>query len=424
MESKNIKIVDEHGIDRVANIVCSIDVDGSDYVIYWIERDNDNDNLFVSKLLKNNDGTSTMTNIEDSLEKSNLSDIVKELITHCINDEKDTIDTDSIVLKNGKTVKVANVLFNKEQNINVQKTYITTVKKSVTKVSEKYYHVESTPEVATEMVSVPTQEEKVVEVENVEMPVLDEVTTPVSEPKEEVPVLEVPVQLQSTPEVQAVETEEKAVEPVPVVAAPEIVIPETPEVVPTEVVVPAEPVVPGPELEVAPVVDVPSVDAKMNIIGANPTPEVTVTPEPVVNPLETINQPVAPVVPPVVPTVAPPMQNVSAPTPEMVQPATPAPNELFFDGSKETNLAGVFDGDDTKPVVATQTVEPIREFGQDEPVIPLVNDVQPMVQDQPKTLTRSPGFANNKFFMVIAITFFIASCVFLGYEVFKYFQMK
>ena len=406
MESKNIKIVDEHGIDRVANIVCSIDVDGSDYVIYWIERDNDNDNLFVSKLLKNNDGTSTMMNIEDSLEKGNLSDIVKELITHCINDEKDTIDTDSVVLKNGKTVKVANVLFNKEQNINVQKTYITTVKKSVTMVSEKYYHVESTPTVAAETVPFPAQEEKVVEVENVGMPVLDEVTTPVSEPKEEVPVLEVPVQLQSTPEVQAVETEEKSVEPVPAVA-PEIVIPGSP------VVVPAEPVVSEPEPEVAPVVDVPSVDAKMNIIGANPTPEVTVTPEPVINPLETINQPVAQVVSPVVPTVTPP-----------VQPVSPAPNELFFDGSKETNLAGVFDGNDTKPVVATQAVEPIREFGQDEPVIPLVNDVQPMVQDQPKTLTRSPGFANNKFFMVIAITFFIASCVFLGYEVFKYFQMK
>ena len=33
------------------------------------------------------------------------------------------------------------------------------------------------------------------------------------------------------------------------------------------------------------------------------------------------------------------------------------------------------------------------------------------------------GFANNKFFMVIAIMFFVASCVFLGYEVFNYFQV-
>ena len=39
MESKNIKIVDEHGIDRTANVICSIDVSGSDYIVYAIERD-------------------------------------------------------------------------------------------------------------------------------------------------------------------------------------------------------------------------------------------------------------------------------------------------------------------------------------------------------------------------------------------------
>ena len=32
------------------------------------------------------------------------------------------------------------------------------------------------------------------------------------------------------------------------------------------------------------------------------------------------------------------------------------------------------------------------------------------------------GFANNKFFMVIAILIFVGACVFLGYEAFTYFQ--
>ena len=416
MESKNIKIVDDHGIDRVANVICSIDVDGSDYVIYWIERDNDNDNLFVSKLLKNNDGTSTMMNIEDASEKSNLSDIVKEIITYAVKNENDTIDTDVITLKNGKKIKVSNVLFNKEQNINVQKTYITTVEKTVTMVSEKYFHTDEKPVVTAEMAPLPTEEEKVTEVENIEMPSLGEVSQPVSEVKEEVPTLEVPVQLQEIPEVQEVASPEKVIEPVPVVAVPE------PEVQP-EIVIPPVP-------EVAPAIAEVNHEAKMNIIGANPSvapePQV-VPPSPVVNqeptpqPSETIIQPVAPVVPPIPQVVASPVQEVVAPVPQAPVAQT---NELFFDGSKETNLAGVFDGDDTKPVVATQTVAPIREFGQEEPVIPLVNDVQPAVQEQPKTLTRSPGFANNKFFMVIALAFFIASCVFLGYEVFKYFQMR
>ena len=63
MESKNIKIVDEHGIDRIADVVCPIDVMGSDYIVYVIERDNENDNVFVSKLIKNIDNTSNLMNI-------------------------------------------------------------------------------------------------------------------------------------------------------------------------------------------------------------------------------------------------------------------------------------------------------------------------------------------------------------------------
>ena len=37
--------------------------------------------------------------------------------------------------------------------------------------------------------------------------------------------------------------------------------------------------------------------------------------------------------------------------------------------------------------------------------------------------TNKAGFASGKFFMVVAIAFFVASCVFLGYEVFHYFQL-
>ena len=40
-----------------------------------------------------------------------------------------------------------------------------------------------------------------------------------------------------------------------------------------------------------------------------------------------------------------------------------------------------------------------------------------------KKLTKKAGFANSKFFMLVAIAFFLASCIFLGYEVFNYFQL-
>ena len=75
-----------------------------------------------------------------------------------------------------------------------------------------------------------------------------------------------------------------------------------------------------------------------------------------------------------------------------------------------------------KVVTAPQDgVESLREFGVD------ASSIEPapaVASENVKTLTRSKGFANNKFFMAIAILFFVAACVFLGYEAFQYFQIK
>ena len=146
MNNKNIKVVDEHSIDRDANIIFALDLDGSEYVVYWIKRDEDNGNIFVSKVIKNLDGTFNMLNIDDSMEKTKLSDIVKELITTSVNSSDDRLNGTSLTLSDGKMAKFITVLFNKEQNINVQKTYITTVKMEVIRVTEKYFDVESISE--------------------------------------------------------------------------------------------------------------------------------------------------------------------------------------------------------------------------------------------------------------------------------------
>ena len=54
----------------------------------------------------------------------------------------------------------------------------------------------------------------------------------------------------------------------------------------------------------------------------------------------------------------------------------------------------------------------------------LIPVVQPEVADpNSNTGTGKAGFANSKFFMVVAVAFFLASCIFLGYEVFNYFQL-
>ena len=143
------------------------------------------------------------------------------------------------------------------------------------------------------------------------------------------------------------------------------------------------------------------------------------------------SEPVAPILPeaPVsAPAAAESAPAVTEPVPEPVAPIlpeTPTANGVVFDASGESNLNAALHEVSDNASIAVPNVEPIREFGVDTPVnapqtVPVQNPVQ---ETQGPVLTKKAGFANNKFFMVIAVAFFLASCVFLGYEVFRYFQI-
>lgn len=391
MESKNIKIVDEHGIDRIADIVCPIDVMGSDYIVYVIERDNENDNVFVSKLIKNIDNTSNLMNIEDTMEKESISNLVKELITYAIDNESDKLSSKEIVL-NGKKIVVTSALINREQNINVRKTYITTVKKSVSKVAKDFYDVDFSQKEKEETVAdikptfvVPNISEPKEEVKPETGPVN---TMPIKDIKLDIPNILEPVTSNTSPSVMPVTDEVKLEVPSIDKAVMSEKVKEVPKIVP---ILPT-PLQPLPKKE-----------------------EVSVMPEPVIP---------EPVVPEIKPIINPPY-----PT-ETPKPSVELPKEddkLVFDGSKETNLNEALEETDVLKVVPVEDVKPIREFGVDE--VKPTNLTTPVEEDKKietvntsKSILKNGGFANNKFFTVIVITFFLAACIFLGYEAFRYFQ--
>lgn len=407
-ERKNIKVIDEHGIDRAASIMCGIDVDGTDYVIYSIKRDEENDNLFASKLIKNNDGTSNMVNIEDSMEKSKLADIVKKLITYSINNDADKT-TGVVTLADGKEIKISGVLFNKEQNINVGKTYITTVKRAVTKVGANFYSVEA------------SKAEPVVESVFDTPAVSDNIFPEAPSNSVEAPIIETPVQ--SAPVVEPILPEMPAnnveVEPIlpetPSVSEP--VLSQPVEVATNSVVTPAlEPILPETPVINNSVINEPltpsqDLQAKTTIVGGD------VASVEVPKQEEFLTPPVSVVEPKPTPVVAT--------EPSVTQSVLPE-NQLVFDGSKETNLNVALGEVSKDNILPVSDVAPIREFGQDEPVIQTSNssvDASALEKTSGPVLTRKAGFANNKFFMVVAIAFFLAACVFLGYEVFRYFKI-
>ena len=441
MKNRNVKVIDDHNIDRNANVMFALDLEGSEYVVYWIERDEESNNVFVSKVLKNLDGTSSMINIDDEEKKKEVAEMVKILISTSVSDQNDKLIGTSMALPNGKTIKFVDVVFNKEQNIDVSKTYITTVKKEVTRVAEKYYDIVVEEVKVADVLSAVTPAPVAPAVETIPV-----VPTPVVVAQPQVVVADPASVAQSV--APAVEPVVQAVTPVPVVPAveptpvvPTPVVATQPQVVvadPASVVQSVAPVVEPVVQVVTPVSVVPAVEPTPVV----PTPVVAAQPQVVVADPASVAQSVAPVVEPVVQVVTPvPVVPAVEPTPvvptPVVQTTTVAearvsePTQgLVFNAAKETNLNAALGEVASSTTIPVENIESVREFGVDTPVAQPVNEqpvvatmTAPVTASEPKVLTKKAGFANSQFFMVVAIAFFMASCIFLGYEVYQYFQL-
>ncbi|MBQ9853868.1 MAG: hypothetical protein IJO57_02415 [Bacilli bacterium] len=376
MESKIIKIRTNGDILRDAYVISGFVIDGSEYVVYYADRDDgESDNIFVSKLIKNTDGTYNMLDIENANEKIGVSNVVKELIVTAVKDnEHDTLDTNVCTLADDKVINIFSLIINREQTVDVQKTYISSVKKAVSEVARKYFDIK---------VETPVVEQSPADSLFTDIPVV-ELTETVSEVAPSIPEVAAPVVTETVP------TAVDSVEPVlPEIPVQEVKVEQTAPVleVPTELITPAVP-------EVTPVV--------------TPVQEVKpVTVEPVPTPVT----PVAPA--PVVPTVVEPI-----PEPVKIEPET-----LVLDASKETNLNTAL-GEAGNEGLAVNDINAIKDFGVEESVTVATTPVStPVNQDGVPTNTNKAGFANNKFFVFLALAFFFGSCVFLGYEVFNYFQI-
>lgn len=388
MNNKNVKVVDEHSIDRDAIVMFALDLEGSEYVVYWIERDEDNGNIFVSKVIKNLDGTFNMLNIDDSMEKSKLSDIVKTLITTAVNSNDDKLNDSSFTLPDGKIAKFITVLFNKEQRINVQRTYITTVKKEVIRVTEKYYVIEDKKE-----------EEKLFE------DIFPTLSTTPAKTEDNVSELNV-----FSP------TGDTLSEKTTVVSNDSAIKGFDNTKLDNFVTFGSETTIPKDTMETS-VVSVPTSE---NIINNKEE-------------LDNISAPIPSVVEPI--TVGDVISDAgvaslnvlpsSTSSAVMEQPSSNVTSSLVFDAAKETNLNAALGEVASSTSIPVENIDPVREFGVDETpkTESSVNPSEHKVVQSVDTVDSKAGFANSKFFMVVAVAFFLASCIFLGYEVFNYFQL-
>ncbi len=79
MSNKAIKLVDEHNINREAKVIAMIELEGTEYVIYSIDRDEENANIFVSKLVKEGNYL-LLDEIQSTDVKEKIDNVVKEMI--------------------------------------------------------------------------------------------------------------------------------------------------------------------------------------------------------------------------------------------------------------------------------------------------------------------------------------------------------
>lgn len=125
------ELVDENkNIKMMALIICTFIYGNNDYCLYSIDKDNEEDYIFVSKLVQNSQGY-TLDNNFTSGEKEALDDIITSLLN------KENID----VLKE-KGFSFTDIKLNGICKFNDKICYITTYKKGLLKECMLNYNID------------------------------------------------------------------------------------------------------------------------------------------------------------------------------------------------------------------------------------------------------------------------------------------
>lgn len=73
-------VIDENNVERVANVITVVEIEGIEYIVYSIDTDSENCDVLVSRLVKNSDGSDSILDVEDENESVKVKAIVKEIL--------------------------------------------------------------------------------------------------------------------------------------------------------------------------------------------------------------------------------------------------------------------------------------------------------------------------------------------------------
>lgn len=81
MDDEKFVMFDEDGIEREARILNKLEINNQEYLIYALSINDDEDSIYVSKIVKKGD-EEEIVNIEDDKEREMVNSVVKEYINN------------------------------------------------------------------------------------------------------------------------------------------------------------------------------------------------------------------------------------------------------------------------------------------------------------------------------------------------------
>lgn len=81
MSDNEFKVINEKGEESIAKIITAFTYKEKDYLIYYIEKEDDSCEIHTSRLLKDNSGNDIISDIEDNNEREEVFKVVEEILS-------------------------------------------------------------------------------------------------------------------------------------------------------------------------------------------------------------------------------------------------------------------------------------------------------------------------------------------------------
>ena len=75
------KVEDENNLEHNAEVITAFTYKDKDYLVYSVDSDEENSNILVSRLVKDNEGYDVIEDIENDSERLEVQNAVKEILS-------------------------------------------------------------------------------------------------------------------------------------------------------------------------------------------------------------------------------------------------------------------------------------------------------------------------------------------------------